>query len=76
MMTQLSAHNVTQKSMSNEMSRSYSKFKIQKNKTHAKRCSSNLIIHFTLTPTHTGTNNKTAIVNHTQPKKRSFIYII
>ena len=66
MTTQLSAHNMTQKLMINGMRRSYSKFKIQKNKTCAKRCSSNLIIHFTLTPTHMGTKHKTAVVNHTQ----------
>ena len=32
MMTQLSAGNVTQKLMNNEMKRSYSKYKIQKKK--------------------------------------------
>ena len=35
-MTQLSACNVTQKLMSNEMRKNYFKLKIQKKKTHAK----------------------------------------
>ena len=63
MTTQLSAHNVTQKLMNDEMRRSYSKYKIQKkNKTCAKRCSQ-LRIHFTFTPTHMGTKHKLQLLN-------------
>ena len=40
------------------MKRNYSKFRIQKIKLVQKRCSSNLRIHFTLTPTHMGTKHK------------------
>ena len=74
MTAQLSAHNVTQKLMINGMRRNYSKFKFKKIKLMQKVFFVNLIIHFTLTPTHMGTKHKTTVVSHTQPK--FILYII
>ena len=33
----------------------------------------NLIIHYTVTPTHTGTKQKTTVVSHTHPNLNFFI---
>ena len=75
MMTQLSAHNVTQKLMTNGMRRNYFKLKIQKIKLMQKVFFANLIMHSTITPTHMGTKHKTTVVSHTQTNL-NFFYII
>ena len=62
-MTQLSAHNMTQKLMNNEMRRSYSKL-TQKNKTHAKNVFLTKNTFYIHTHSH-GYKTQTAVVKHT-----------
>ena len=76
MMTQLSAHNVTQKLMTNGMRRNQIKLKIQKIKLMQKVFFANLIIHSTITPTHMGTKHKTTVVSHTHTNLNFLYYLI
>ena len=72
MTTQLSACIVTQKLMDNGM-KSYSKYKIQKNKTHANRCSE-LIIHFYI-HTHSHGYKIQSVTVNTHNTNLTFLYL-